>query len=533
MMRTALNNEPAVGVRWISLSTVLLLLAIGAGIFLRFSGIGKYGFWTDELFHVFAALSFLEDGSFHVPWEPDEYTRALPITLLTAISFKLFGESEASARVIFALANVIFIVIAYRILKNQFSRNVALIFVISMSLSIFSIQMSQECRMYTPFQLFYFLMTIAFIRGFEPDLPAGDQHTPGLFSYLQARGGISFKYLGLSLVLGLIALVLHDLTFNFVFVVLAYCIVMFVYCGLHEGFRGLIISKYSVITILVVVIPLVLVLTRSQFMVDLANVAVEIPSWNRLAQSNLTHYHWVLTSSHPILWAIYPLGMFLTIYRYGRRGLFFVLSFCVLFVMHSFFFGRVAGRYIFYLLPFFIAVAAVGIDFILSSIVTFATNSASALSRWKRVLFYTTLIISLAIIVYPRVQQTVLDTSVPKFSNWKDLDPAIIQTVKKGPSVTTDRLRFNYYFGQYPDYVIDASDVDHVGGERVIVTLAEFEQVLARHPDLYLVTYVRHIYNEAFVDPALSEFILRELDRFDSEDDDRIMVFRGRSKEVN
>ena len=79
---------------------IVFLIAILAGSYLRFSGIGDWGFWTDELFHVFAARSFLTDGSFSIPWHPTEYTRAMPVTLLTALSFRIFGESEVTARIL-------------------------------------------------------------------------------------------------------------------------------------------------------------------------------------------------------------------------------------------------------------------------------------------------------------------------------------------------------------------------------------------------------------------------------------------------
>jgi hypothetical protein len=77
---------------------IVFLAAIFAGSYLRFSRIGDWGFWTDELFHVFAARSYLADGSFDIPWRPDEYTRAMPVILLTALSFRIFGESEVTAR---------------------------------------------------------------------------------------------------------------------------------------------------------------------------------------------------------------------------------------------------------------------------------------------------------------------------------------------------------------------------------------------------------------------------------------------------
>ncbi|RPJ43778.1 MAG: hypothetical protein EHM19_08020, partial [Candidatus Latescibacterota bacterium] len=108
MARTKPEEKGPDALQGIRLGTLLLIAAIAAGAFLRFSGIGRYGFWTDELFHVFAAESYLRDGTLQVPWNPHPYTKALPVTLLTALSFKLLGPSEASARPVFAFANVIF-----------------------------------------------------------------------------------------------------------------------------------------------------------------------------------------------------------------------------------------------------------------------------------------------------------------------------------------------------------------------------------------------------------------------------------------
>lgn len=511
-----------------TLGTVLLLLAMGAGIFLRFYNIGRYGFWTDELFHVFAARSYLENGSLHIPWDSREYTRALPVTLSTALSFKLFGESEATARIPFALANVVFILIAYQIIKGLFSRSVALIFAVSISLSIFAIQMSQECRMYTLFQLFYFLMSIAFLRGFESD-GATTGEKPGFLARLQSRTGVSLKHLAMALGFGLVANWLQPLTKNFVFVVLAYCATMLVHQGVHRGFRASTRSKYGVTLMFIVTLVGLLALTRLHFVAELVRFAVDTPSWNRSTQSNLAFYHRVVTDSHPILWAVYPVGAFLAVYRYGKKGLFFVLSFGVLFLMTAFVFARQSERYIFQLLPFFIAVGSIGVDFLLRSAVAFA--SKPALSRWHKALFYGAVGASLSMLVVPRIQRTVLDTSVPKFSNWKDLDPPTIEAVTSGASVTTDRWRFNYYFKHYPSYVIDASDVDHAGGEVIIATLADLEKIIARHPNLYVVTYDQQFYHDAFVSAEVRAYILRELERVDHEPDARIMVFRRLPKE--
>ncbi len=507
------------------LATILLLVAVGGGIFLRLYNIGQYGFWTDELFHVFAARSYLANGSLHVPWEMEEYVRAKPVTFLTILSFKLFGESESAARLPFALANIAFILIAYRIIQRLFSRNIAIIFAAAMSLSIFAIQMSQECRMYTLFQLFYFLMSIAFLYGIEPGMATAAARRWGRSPAPPfVRSGVSFKYLAWALGFGIVAASLQDLTFNFIFVGVAYWITMLVYLAARSGIRSAIRSKYGVLLISVAALGALFSLTRLPIVAGVLEVAREAPGWNRSPQSNFSFYQRVLTESHPVTWAIFPLGAFVAVYRYGRKGLFFVLSFLLLFLMHCFAFGRISERYIFQLLPFFLAIGAIGVDFLLSSIAALA--SRPSFPRWQKTFFYGALGMSLLVIVAPRVKRSVLDTSVPKFANWKDLDPAMVESVRQGVSVTTERLGFNYYFGKYPSYVIDASDVDHWGGDVVIVTLAELERVLARYPDLHLVTYAQHLNHDAFVGQEVRAYILSEMERVDKGPDAHIMVFR-------
>ena len=510
---------------------VLLLLAISGGTFLRLYNIGRYGFWTDELFHVFAAKSYMADGSLRIPWEKEEYIRALPVTMLTVQSFKLLGESEAAARLPFALANIAFILIAYGIIRQLFSRHVAVIFAASISLSIFAIQMSQECRMYTLFQLFYFLMSIAFLYGFEP-VETASGGTSGAAkrrwsAAWAARSGMSVGFLALAVGFGIVAVSLHDLTYNFLFPVLAYCIVMLLHRGRSAGPWGALRSKYGALLVSVGALGLLFAVVRLPVIAGVIQVAIEAPSWNRTPQSNLSYYHRVLTESHPFMWMIYPLGAFGAVYRYGRRGLFFILSFLVLFLLHCFAFGRVSERYIFHILPFFLVVGAIGVELLFSAAAGVA--SRSAFRPWQRRLFYAAICGSVLMFLVPRIQRSVLDTSVPKFADWKGLDPAMLEEVTRGTSVTTDRWGFNYYFGGYPDYVIDASHGEHVDGDVVLVTLTELEKVVTEHQDVHLVTYAQHMFHDGFVAPDARAYILREFERVEAgRRDAMIMVFRKR-----
>lgn len=89
--------------------------------------LGVENFHNDEHYHVLAAIGYLKTGNFiqwdmvnNVPWE--EYTRGWPYTWLIAQSFKLFGVSEVSARLVSVLCGLIFAAIFYKMM-NKLTNN--------------------------------------------------------------------------------------------------------------------------------------------------------------------------------------------------------------------------------------------------------------------------------------------------------------------------------------------------------------------------------------------------------------------------
>jgi uncharacterized membrane protein len=506
--------------------TAVFLGALVSGAILRFRGLGRYGFWTDELFHVFAAASYLRDGSFSVPWLDAEYTRALPITLITAFGFKLFGESEASARFFFALTNVVFIAVGYLAIRHLLSRATAVVFAVAMSFSVFAIQMSQECRMYTVFQLFYFMMSVAFLRGFEqapqsPWLKGGN----ALWSF-QRRQGVSVVALGAALAFGFVAASVQRLVYNFAFVVAVYCVVMSCREWSRSGWRTALRSKYGVTLGVGAFALAVVVVVSPEWLAGLLRRAAELPPFQQSAGVRFAFYQKILQEPHAVLWALLPLGMFTAVYRHGRVGLFFVLSFLIPFALHSFLFQRRAERYIFHLLPFFIAISATAVVFLAEAVKERVGKLLRELSRPGKWALIASGCVSAAWIAYPMLHATVADSSVAKFQNWKNLDPEMLLSVSSSTAITTDRWGFNYYFKQYPDFVLGVEDLP---GDKILRNVEEFAEVVRRYPDVSLVTYRAQFYNDVFVSAQIREYVQEEMERIDDgQDDARIMVFRSR-----
>ena len=465
-------------------ASLLVLAAILAGAYMRLAGIDDWGFWTDEFFHVFAAHSYLADGSFHIPWQADEYTRAKLVTLITAASFWLFGESELAARLPFALINLLFIIVAYPVVKALFSRNVAVIFVVAMCFSSFAIGMSRECRMYTLFQLLYFLMATAFFRGLEYRVPAAPGPGAGVLESLQARLGVSLPLLLLALGISVIALELNLLTVTLGVAAVAYAMAMMVKEGLSKGLAEALLSRYGIVVILAIFGVLLIALASSDLVRGSLGTLDERPKWNALniksmyrliffkpvwmttEQSNLQFYYVTLVETHPFLWIILPPGLFMAVYKYRQAGTFFAVTFVVLFLIHSFvLLGRQSDRYIFYLLPFFVTLGAIGAEAMLLGVISVARSPKLKLSSGAVRLFYLSIALSMALFFALRAEawHSRIEWFAPRFADWKDLDPAILEAVTDGRAITSDRFRFTYYFGQFPDHVIDANDVDYDG----------------------------------------------------------------------
>ena len=87
---------------------------------------------------------------------------------------------------------------------------------------------------------------------------------------------------------------------------------------------------------------------------------------------------------------------------------------------------------------------------------------------------------------------------------------------------SSERFRFSYYFGRNPDYVIDASDTGYAGGDRIVVSLEDLLKALDEFPDAVVVTHSNDLFNDASVGPEVRTYLLSEMRRLDSEDDENI-----------
>jgi 4-amino-4-deoxy-L-arabinose transferase-like glycosyltransferase len=131
------------------------------------AGQRESGLGFDETIHVYAAKSILETGKPELP-SGEIYDRALFFTKAVALSFKLFGVNELSARLPSIVFGVLSVVLVFFIGRG-FGTSAGLIAALLMAFMPFEVGWSRACRMYSMYQFFFLLTLFSFYKGFEPE----------------------------------------------------------------------------------------------------------------------------------------------------------------------------------------------------------------------------------------------------------------------------------------------------------------------------------------------------------------------------
>lgn len=173
LMRTKRLRNPIAliaGNPWMHYVGLLLITLLAAA--LRFSKLGEWSFWIDEVYtlnHALAHFSTPELILQHIPpnrnWVPVS-------VILTAQVLNGLGVNEWSTRLVSVVIGVFTIPILYLTLRKTFGNQVMLIALLLLALSPWHIYWSQNARFYTSLLLLSTLALFAFFYAIEYDLPA-------------------------------------------------------------------------------------------------------------------------------------------------------------------------------------------------------------------------------------------------------------------------------------------------------------------------------------------------------------------------
>lgn len=353
------------------LEIFILLILVGAGVFLRFWNLGAASFWVDEVNTAFAAESFLEIGE---PVHPSGVVYGVTplFTRSVAFAYQIFDRNEASSRIPSAFFGVLAILLVFYLAKELFGSRVGLLSAFLMTFSHFEIGWSRVSRPYTLLQLFSVLLIILFLKGFENVNRKNKNNISNNYqipiigpvrSFLNSKGisliwlMVFFPILGYSI-----------LKVNYQTIFLAgglFCylgFLSFILLYWEEGYKK-IFNKYSVTFIIGISVIVLLWMLLPQLKKDTNFFLTYTPPWAENASSIQSRF---FLFEFLISYLKFPLALFFFIgcvqfvTRRHRRGWILFWVFVVPLFLLSFVFTHRVPRYIFFIYPFFLIIAASG-----------------------------------------------------------------------------------------------------------------------------------------------------------------------------
>ena len=332
-----IDSKP-LGRREIGLSVLLLILL---ALSVRLPLISQ-GPMMDELYHLFAAKSWLMDGELTIA--DGVYTRAAGYTKLIAYGFGLFGEHIEVLRMIGVIAAVLTLVILFFWTRSQAGVVAAWAAALMFSLWPDGIDISVTNRFYAPHGMLFLLGAI------------------GVYFIVQKwdwweRSTLIITGIGSALMFGL-AFGLQDTTLIGI-AALALWVSLVVgvpwLARLDPGRRWL-----ALVGALLLGMAFLLLLTLSGIGAGLLDAFRWTPAWAASSKNQFWFYHALLTLYYPTLWSLTGIAVIVAMaYRPTLVG------FCLAIFMPAFLLHSLGGmkhlRYLYYFMPFLFVIWGVAI----------------------------------------------------------------------------------------------------------------------------------------------------------------------------
>jgi len=519
-------------VRRIIIAVISIILISGA-VYLRFHNLGKFGFWTDELWHVLAAKGLIDTGHPSLPGGT-EYRRAQMFTFLVYKSFQIFGINEMAARIPSVMFNILFILAGYFIIKNWYNKSSAIIFCIIIGFSPYILEITRQSRMYTAFQLFYFLGTYFFWVWFERSRTI---YSVGPLKNIERKYNINILYLVLALVVFFVSHHFHDLTFIYALVFGFYIVIVLFTDENTFSVTEILKNKYGIVLTFFIGIALLILIINPGYYVRIIHSATTMPGWKMGAFDDVKLYSWRLRVEYPAFFFLYPISALYMIKKDFKKGLYITLSFLVPFAVHSFVFKWKEERFMIYFFPFFILSIAVIMDAIINAVWREMKQLKTKLNYLNTLIPFC-FVFSMFIFLFPWFFNSRHMTNYIWWTDWKPSLTHISTLLNKDSKVITilDDKPVIYYYLKNPDYFIvpkvfyqDEAEAYKNFNSKEVKNVKDLSTIIENNHDVWVIARKDEYFNEnRFFRNDMMKYIAENFYVLDSNVDKDILIFRNK-----
>lgn len=408
---------------------------------------------NDELFHILAAQSWLEEGTLRI--SNGEYRRARAFTLALAGVYWLFGESETAARLFTVVLACLWAVVVFLWARNAIGRLAAWFAIIAFCTSPDTLVLSHFIRLYNLHGLVFFLGAAGTYLLFTRTLsaPAMAALAAGTIFCLSLA-----VHLQLTTVIGLIALILWAILAS------------------SRWWTDFILSNPRA-ALKLAILAVILLVVAAFVLID-SGLAANLLARYRAAPSEVDHnnilfYHVYFVDTYPVLWGALPLAALIAITRRRTPALFCVCMFAIPIVLHSFA-GPKESRYVHYVVPYFFIIWGIAVTEAMPWVRDVAVQAMGRVfpSETMRRAREPGVWLSLALVTAFFLGSNPAIKTTYKYLHewpghpgqapvaWANARPVLQPWLDKAPVVLTPNdLHTIYYFGEY-DYIVGITRVN-------------------------------------------------------------------------
>ncbi len=354
-----------------------LLGCLCIGGFLRFYQLGGPSVWVDELNHLYAGQSLIENGSPELP-SGQLYDRALIYSKLVSYSFQVLGVNEFSLRLPSAIIGLLCLVLIYFVAKRFFGVTPALLSVLFLAISPFEIGWSRISRMYTLFQFLFLLGIYTFYLGFESEnKDTFSRVQTNILKRFTAGGIINFIeswnlnliWLSISVIFLTVSYFVHQLTALFFVGILFYLALMFLVQWRNESFLQALKGKYFILLVLSLGMTGIMILVVPGIIAFVQYAVLYSPKWAAMPkfQNPKLYLDFIFDQYNFPMGVLFVLGIYQVMSRLHRFGYYIVSIFMACLLLFTFVFSYRHLQYLYNIYPILIIVSAYAFSNIVNS----------------------------------------------------------------------------------------------------------------------------------------------------------------------